>query len=383
MQKSRIVIVSSQRNDVLAEKLRDQLDTNYTRAHLWKDALKDKTTETRIEMLEEATQKYDFAVIILCEANEGGTVEAESLKDRDNRIFETGYFLAALGRERCFIVNSAEHPYLPQDLAGFKPAHFKEPETGKMGNREACADAIRSAGSQILDLIGKIKNEKDRPLSKETLLEREQKRPEGELGEHYIVVNVTQPLETGYAAALNVRQNMEAGIDYTYCFHGGLDCVLKICQLLQMLLIAPLLENEEKADYSSRKVKLMQDSIQKQVIADLERICESQHLKIYLLPNPPELEYVIHNANSETDAILYVKHKDSFIVWEREKPAYVMWVEMRKKLGIFADVSSAVFCGAAGFDVKEKVFYGVLKKEMKKVFPGIDDRVLQLCCDGL
>jgi hypothetical protein len=383
MQKSKIIIASSSRYEVLAEKLRDQLETNYSEAELWKDEIRGRPTETTIEMLEGATEKYDFAIIVLGESDVNVNMGGDPLKDRDNRFFEAGFFIAALGRERCFIVNSEAQPYLPPDLTGITAVHFKEPDCSTLRDRGACAEAMKGVGSQILDSMEKVKTEKNRPLSKETLLDREQKRPDGELGEDNIVVNVTPPIEIAYATACQVRMNMDAGIDYTYCCHGGLGCVLRICQLLQMLLIAPMLDDANKAVYQCRMEKLRQKDIQDKIIADLEKICESQHLKIYLLPDPPELEYVIHNANSETDAILYIKHKDTFIEWERGDSAYKIWGEVRKRLGIYADSSNAVFCGASGFKVKEGDFYRILKNEMKKAFPVIDEKVVKLCCDGL
>ena len=215
------------------------------------------------------------------------------------------------------------------------------------------------------------------------LLAREHMRPEGELEEDHIVVTVTQPMETSYAMACQVRKNMDAGIGYAYCFYGDSNGMPKICLFLQMLLVAPMLDSEENAGYRPRMNKLMERNTQDKVIADLESICAGQHMKIYLLKDPPALQYVIHNADSETDAVLYLKNKNSFIEWERGDSAYKIWGEMRKRLRLFADSSNSVFFGASGFDLKQCALYGTLKMEMKNKFPVIYERVIELCCDGL
>ncbi len=386
MPQSRILIASSERTGLLAERLRDQLNTNYSAAELWKDVIRSSTAETTIETLERATEKYDFAVIVLDETDAEGGREAEPRKERDNRLFEAGIFIAALGRERCFIINNAERPYLPPDLDGIKSMRFSEPEPDKLEDREAWGAAIMGVASQILDRVDAVQREnkpKGRPLSVETLLDREKHNTKGgELEESNIVVTVTQPLDILYTVARQVRVNMDDGIGYAYYFHGDTTRVTRICQLLQMVLVAPMLADEREAEFKYRLRKLMEKEVQAQIIKDLEFICAGQLLKIYLLPNPPELQYVIHNATSETDSILYLKHKGTFVEWERGVQAYKLWGEMRKSLGICTVPSNVVFCGAPGFDVKKGDFYTTLKSEMKRFFPGIDEQVVKLCCEG-
>jgi len=384
MQKYNILIASSERTEILAEKLRDQLETDYSVAKLWRmNVVRGQPTETIIEILEGSTEEYDFAAIVLDESDVNVNMESVQLRDRDNCFFELGFFLAAFGRERCFIINSNERPYLPLDLGGIKALRFKKPDPDRLHNREACADAMLSVSSQIKDSIGKVKKDKNKPLSKEKLLDREQKRPDGELLEDHIVVYETQPSEIDYTTAYQIRKNMDAGIEYAYCFHGGLDCVERLCRLLQKLLVAPMLNDEEREDYSKRKMKLLQEDTQNKIVEELIKISKGQHLKIYLLPNRPELEYVIHNAKSATDAVLYIKHKDTFILWERGDSAHKTWAEVKARLGDCVYLSNAVFCGASGFNIKEDAFFKILKREMRKAFPGIDEEnLINICCDG-
>jgi hypothetical protein len=56
---------------------------------------------------------------------------------------------------------------------------------------------------------------------------------------------------------------------------------------------------------------------------------------------------------------------------------------MRKSLGISVLPSNVVFCGAPGLDIKKGNFYQTLRSEIKRFFPGIDERVMKLCCGGV
>ena len=98
MDKSRIFIASSGRTLLLAEKLRDELQTEFCEVTLWSEEGRRQPGATIIEMLEKASKTYDFAVIILArddvmvrEAGDAGTRKA-----RDNCVFEAGLFMAAL-----------------------------------------------------------------------------------------------------------------------------------------------------------------------------------------------------------------------------------------------------------------------------------------------
>jgi hypothetical protein len=382
MQKSKILIASSSRTGVLAEKLRDQLDTNYSVADLWKDAIKGKPADTTIEMLEEATERYDFAVIVLDETGVNVNMVGDPLKDRDNRFFEAGLYIAAFGRDSCFIINSAERPYLPSDLDGIRTLHFIEPEPGKLNDRDACAEAIRAVSSQIREGVEPGKRVKNRPLSRKTLLEREKLQPEGELVEDQIVATITQPFEINYTAAFQIRENLDHGIGYAFYFHGYPAGVQRICQLFQLVLLAPMLANPQEAEFGCRLRRLLEPATKAQIIKDLKLICEHQLLKIYLLQDPPELQYIIHNANSEAEAALYLKHKENkFIELERGEKAYRIWTGLEKSLGHCDIPSNAIFCGTSGFEMKED-FYKTLKIGIKKSFPDIDGEVVELCCAG-
>jgi predicted nucleotide-binding protein len=108
MNRSKIFIASSGRALVLAEKLRDELTTDFCQATLWSQEGRLQPGATIIEMLESAAHQYDFAVIILARDDVLTSGAGEVLKARDNCVFEAGLFMSTLGRKRCFLVNSVE-----------------------------------------------------------------------------------------------------------------------------------------------------------------------------------------------------------------------------------------------------------------------------------
>ena len=127
MYKSKIFIASSGRTLVLAEILRDELASEFCQATVWSEEGKLQPGSTIIEMLEGAAKQYDFAVIILARDDVLTSGAGEVLKARDNCVFEAGHFMSAIGRKRCFLVNSVEQSDLPSDLGGVNSIRFKEP----------------------------------------------------------------------------------------------------------------------------------------------------------------------------------------------------------------------------------------------------------------
>jgi hypothetical protein len=383
MEKSKIFIASSSRTQLLAEKLRDELATDYCEARLWKDESNGKPSETIIEMLEGVAAKYDFAIIVLARddviINEAG----DALKARDNCVFEAGLFMAALGRKRCFLVNSVEQRELPSDLAGIILLPFTEPTN--LRDRGECARAIAEVAGKIKDAVQFAGRTRGRPLSADELLDREKlqnKDPGGELFEDQVVVASIQPVELGYDAALQVKKNIDDGVRYVYFFHGNMDGARKICMLLQMMLLAAMLDREKASDFAIRESTLKEEATQTRIVTDLTKICDRESLKMFFLPAAPNLQYCIHNATDVYKAVLYFKHGDKFIEWETGSRAYQFWEEVRQKQGIDSDPPRAIFHGASGFRVKEDPFYRTLKQEVLRYFPGIQEKVTKLCFDG-
>ena len=163
MDKSIVFLASSGRTLVLAEKLRDQLATDFCQAILWSEEgrLQPGAT-TIIEMLESAAQKYDFAVIILAKDDVLTLGDRQASKARDNCVFEVGLFMSAIGRKRCFLVNSVSPSELPSDLGGIISIQFDEP--ANLQDRIACGNAVQKVASHLKDVV-----QRDGPLPKGSL----------------------------------------------------------------------------------------------------------------------------------------------------------------------------------------------------------------------
>jgi hypothetical protein len=151
MDKSKIFIASSSRTLVLAEKLRHELDTEYSHAKLWNEESRTQVGATIIEWLEDAQKQYDFAVVLLSKDDVLTSRDHQTLKARDNCVFEAGLFMSAIGRKRCFLVNSVHGKDLPSDLAGIISIPFKEPSDLQI--RSACEAAIIPVASQLKDIM--------------------------------------------------------------------------------------------------------------------------------------------------------------------------------------------------------------------------------------
>jgi predicted nucleotide-binding protein len=153
MEKAKIFLASSGRALILAQKLRDNLSTNFSEATVWNEASAGKAGDMIIEMLESAAKDYDFAVIILTRDDvvfrEGG--DTEKRQARDNCIFEAGLFMGALGRHRCILISSVKADDLPVDLRGIIYQALEEPPD--LGNYAKCGEVIKKPASKIREII--------------------------------------------------------------------------------------------------------------------------------------------------------------------------------------------------------------------------------------
>jgi hypothetical protein len=151
MDKSKIFIASSGRTLVLAEKLQEALHTGYSQATLWSEESRTHAGATIIEWLEGVAREYDFAVVFLAKDDVLTSGDRQTQKARDNCVFEAGLFMSAIGRERCFLVNSVSQVDLPSDLGGVISIKFEEP--ANLQDRRACADALIRVAGQLKDIV--------------------------------------------------------------------------------------------------------------------------------------------------------------------------------------------------------------------------------------
>jgi hypothetical protein len=383
MIKSKIFISSSEKAFVIADKLREELTTDYCEAEVWKVAIRANAGQTTIEVLEQLAKKYDYAVVVLAEEDVLVKSPVAELVNRDNCVFEAGLFLGALGRRKCFFLCSVDKNALPSDLDGIIYYRFTEPKI--FTDREQCGQAIRSVAGYIKDIVQQSREQETRggvvatrPLSLVELLEREQLEPDGELQEDEVVVASLQPLELNYSAASQVRKNLDGNIRYVYLFQANNDTADKIPQLLQLVMLADKLNPSVDNTFERRRelVKANGDEI----LRGLKETAENDKLNVYFLNESIDLEYCMHNAISDRFAKLYLKRGDDFFEWKSGWPAYNFWNEIRKKKGADTqDPGASIFHGTNDCQLKEGAFLRTLAMGMRKYFPDIGDQVLALC----
>src|SRR5208337_2448458 len=124
----------------------------------------------------------------------------EARKARDNCVFEAGLFMSAIGRERCFLVNSVSPSDLPSDLGGIISTPFDEP--ADLTDRSACAKAIAGAAANLKDIIQRMGprpfHDRVPLLSVDEVFKRERPQSDGgDLVDGRVVVCDTQPWEGG------------------------------------------------------------------------------------------------------------------------------------------------------------------------------------------
>jgi predicted nucleotide-binding protein len=93
-------------------------------------------------MLREVGEQSDFAVIILAKDDVEVREAADSLKARDNRVFEAGLLMGVVGEDRCFVVSNFAEDYLLSPLARLDRIPFEE--TAILTDPNACEKAIAS-----------------------------------------------------------------------------------------------------------------------------------------------------------------------------------------------------------------------------------------------
>jgi hypothetical protein len=381
--KPKIFIASSSRTLTLAKELRENLQTDYCEATLWSDEDRSQPSATIDEMLDRAILQYDFAAVILARDDIiiRGRDDASARRSRDNCVFEAGLFMAALGRNRCYIINSVKNQDLPSDFGGMISIPFDEP--ANLTDTQACSQAITTAATVLLRTI---KSEAwsaphaVRFLSDAEIFHRERLDYDGgylrEGGS--VVVYDTQPM-AGVELSLQIRHNIDAGISYYDLIHFGDDSVEKLCQSLQVILVAGVGGTEKATDFKSRIGTIMEK--QNEILDDLQNICHSRHLVVSFFRDEPHMCFRIHNANSPALAQLYARHqKFGFILWLEGRGAVSIWERLP---ALIADNSQDRLFVPLSFlglnDDNKKHFERSLDNSLSRYFPGIEGKVKKLC----
>jgi hypothetical protein len=381
MEKSRIFIASSGRTLTLAEKLRDNLQTEFCEARLWSQEGGCQPGATIIEMLENAADDFDFAVIILAKDDVLVRETDKTLKARDNCVFEAGLFIAAIGRKRCFLVNSVAQSDLPSDLAGIISIPFEEP--ADLTDRFACGQAIAQVAAVLKDGVqreGRSAGHARVPLlSVRELFQRERPRSEGgDLREGALVVCDTQPM-ADVDLALQVRHNIDSGTSYHYFLYFADDTIDKVLLSLQVMLAAGAGAGQG-AGFSERVSKIKNEK--DRVLDDLRSLCLGRGLRVTLLADEPQFCFRVHNASDPDQARLYARYYErGFVLWAERKPAVSLWRALPKYLA----ETDRIFIPMKGFDLegdKKSQFEHSLGRALSRYFPGIEGEVREICIEG-
>ena len=384
MEKAKVFIASSGRTLTLAAKLRDALQTDVCEARVWSEEGRCQPGVMITEMLESAAEEVDFAVIILVKddvmVKEGG----DTLKARDNCVFEAGLFRGTIGQKRCFLVTSVKESDLPSDLCGIISIPFEEP--ADLTDRIACAKAIAPVAA---DLKGRVQSEGRSAfhervplLSVEELFQRERPQAEGgDLREGKVVVCDTQPM-AGVEPALRVRHNIDSGTGYNVFLYLADDTIDKVCQFLQVMLMAGVGDSGKATDFTARvsTIKEKKD----RVLVDLRSICRSRSLQMTLLMDEPQFSFRVHNASDPVLARLYARYGErGFLLWAEGPRAVALWRMLPKFLA--DDKTDRLFIPMKNFCLegdKKELFESSFRRALSRYFPGIENEIWQICVGG-
>jgi hypothetical protein len=382
MEKSRILISCGETTLVLAEKLSDRLRTESSEAALWCDDGRSQTSAAILEMLKDASEQFDFAVIILAKDDVKVTGTGDTLA-RDTYAFQAGLFMATMGRDRCFLVNTVAQSHLPSYLGGITSISFKEP--ADLTDPAECAKAISSVAKVLHDSIsqkGAAPYQVRVPtLSVAQLWHRERPQSEGgELQPGEVIVCDTQPIPQD-ELAVQLRANIEHEIHYTYFLYFTVDTIEKICQALQVILVAGVASREQALDPTARMSII--DEKKDRILNDFRRICENRKLRVILLGEVPQFSFRIHNASNWERATVYARYSERyFIPWVSDASAETLWrtlhlyVADEEKPGrLFGSLKETLDLDAK----KKKLFDSSLDQWLRREFPGFHRQVKQLC----
>ncbi len=133
---------------------------------IWSQGLFGLTYGT-LESLVLAVDRFDFATLVLTPDDLTATRGHERQVPRDNVIFELGFFVGALGRDRTFMLfDRANPPSLPSDLAGIMAATY---EKHSSGNLEAALGAACTRIQNDVDRLGVRESQNVKRLAEATV----------------------------------------------------------------------------------------------------------------------------------------------------------------------------------------------------------------------
>jgi uridine kinase len=145
-----VFVGSSVEGLAVAQAIQRLLD-HACQAELWTQGTFQLTRGT-LESLDQALERFDFAVFALIADDVAVTRGTERSTVRDNVIFEAGLFIGFLGRDRVFMVaDRSARASLPSDLAGVTLATF---EAHTPHNVDAALGASATRIGQEIERLG-------------------------------------------------------------------------------------------------------------------------------------------------------------------------------------------------------------------------------------
>jgi hypothetical protein len=335
---------------------------------------------TVTQQLREWAARCDFAAVILTSDDIVTGRNSRPSAGRDNCLFEAGFLAGAFGDfERCFLLTNADQHALPSDLLGLQHFPFKESDL------EQFRDQVREGVTRIATLV-ESKGLLDRPIvpviSKDRLMELERSASSGgNLTLGSVVVSSSEFLERDYLFARTVLENLNMGSNYAYFLPPDRIVARGICETLQVLCLANLLEPSSTATAFEARFEIMKENVD-QVRKNLELI--RNEVSMNFLPHEAPFEFRLHNAESEREAKCYVRYStDDFIELHKGNPSMATATARDLLRQCILDQEEVVFRSTQGFALKapeNKPLLDNLRRGIERYFvPELRDQTKEVC----
>lgn len=389
MEKKRILIASAARASNLARALQENLNKEDTQVTIWIERTVAVISQTIIEMLEIAVADYDFIVLILTRDDlffkELGNVN--KLNDTFNCAFEAGLFMGALGQDRFFLISNIEPKALP--VAFRSVTHFSFSQPDNLEDYNECSKAIKNI-SKIGDILKKVERKGKLPerlrlnlLSFEEVLERQKPMAiGGELVESLVVYLLNEPPEVDYKFATQVKNNMEAGVEYCFFLPPADTIAEKIWNLFQMIILAFFINKEKSVESLEDRLILLKKN-KALVLEKIKYLADRDYLNIFFCPTGFSFPLLLHNASNAFEAKTYLMYGDrGFMKWAESKETVMTWMNLKSLYPADADLAKGIFHSTLFYDLysdQGSGFRNKLDDQLRKYFPDIHNKVKRLC----
>jgi predicted nucleotide-binding protein len=377
----KIFLASSGKALQIAKRLKTRLDVIADVIPWWKGFAAGGTT---LSTLLAHARTCDFAVVLFTPDDKLKKNGKESLAPRDNCIFELGLFMGSLGLEpkRSLLLRSDGNESLLSDLAGV--TYIKLPPAKSIPSEKTRVInlALEQVKSNIKELGYCFHHPGPPILPKKRLMELESTEAGGNLLASEAVdvfVNTTQPIELNHELAVKVCQNMTADVGYSYFFQAEAASIRFFSSLVSSLAAA-CVDSEDVCGVNADGLRELMNDRQEDIKKILDRM--QNQLRVYFLPNKPDLEFCVHNASHRNEAICYLRYSaDTFVKWFQGEDAKYVADELRGKC--FFPAENMVFQGSLGYELYSRANRDFLTQLVEKTiarFPnGLKDKAKEVC----